>query len=306
MVNRNRKRVVASILLFSDSHYSINSLLSEEKWFPPVCAVLEKILLGRLAEKFLRFWDQTTQRAFTRMIDLIPFYGPYTNVFGLGDYTPGTNESGMVTGKARMQFFSFIRKLGCRIHCPDILVWGDHDAGYRFSAGKIIGTEQGGLSEKSVATASELIGPPFGSIEIGSARFIYISTNLVRNVDNNSSWKLRKLKIAQESFLANQLNNAKNKLVFLLLHDPTALGKETAVRKIIDSHRKKVTAIIHGHLHAEFSRCLTMLSPVYWGLCREYKAILVPASWGVMGIGGGFKVLSIGQDGSYHFEKHSL
>jgi|GEM_PF-2151668 len=300
------KRGVCRILLFSDPHYSKDSLLEEEKWFPPVCAFLKKIQLVFLVKKFLRFWDRMTQEAFVKMLLEVKKKSPFDFAIGLGDYTPGANESGMLTKKTFKQYRDFKNIFDKYVKCDKALVWGDHDAGYRFSAGKVLGTERGGLSVKSVKSATELIGLPFGSVEVGPVKFIYISTNLVRNVDENSHPILRDLKVEQESFLAKELNWSGRSPVFIFAHDPTALGKETAMRKIIDSHRKKVTAIVHGHLHAEFSRRLAMLSSVYGGLCQEYETILVPASWGMMGIGRGFKILNIHKNGSYSVESHKV
>lgn len=295
------------ILLFADPHRSVDSKIEEEKWFPPICNFLMKI--GNpfgLLEKFLSFWDRTTQYAFNRVLIEAERIGPYDLAIGLGDYTPGTNESGLVTPKSRLEFSEFDKILSKYIHCIRKLVWGDHDNGYKF--GVNIGSKNGGLTEESVKWASEMLGQPFGVFTIGEGtKFIYVATNLVRNVNGKSSEKLRLLKAEQEIFLAEALNSAREKMVFVLMHDPTALVCESATRKILDSHAGKITAVIHGHLHAEFSAWITRIfSPVYRGLCRKYKMILVPASWGMMGIGGGFKVLNIHEGGLYNIEPYKI
>lgn len=301
--------LIARILFFSDPHLSVDSEKSEEKWFPPVCDLLEKIKFSWVVKKFLKFWDIVTQRAFSRMILKIKGLGKYDLTIGLGDYTPGANEKGMLTEKTQFQYYAF-RKIIDKINSPKKLVWGDHDAGYRFNVSKKtgvkIGTEKGGMSVESTHMATKLIGPPFGCFSVGRANFVFISTNLIRNVDRSSDEKLQEMKIEQESFLAKALhNNAGN--IFLLLHDPTALMEETAVRKIIDSHHEKIAAIIHGHLHAEFFRFFTRIfSKTYRRLCRQYKTILVPASWGMMGIGGGFLAMYIYSNRKYEIKKYSV
>lgn len=301
--------MAAKILLFSDPHFSINSEKGEEKWFPPVCDFFDKINhSGRLTAKFLRFWDNVTQKAFKKVIKKALNNGPYDLVIGLGDYTPGTNESGMITEKAREQYVLFESSLG-RIGAKKLLVWGDHDAGYKFDVsgrmGIKIGTEEGGISPESVEAATRLIGPPFGCFFVSGVKFVFISTNLVRNVDKKSPKELQMLKLEQENFLAKTLCGSK-KNVFLLLHDPTALGKNTAVRKIIDSNREKIEAIFHGHFHAEFSRFFAKLSPVCRDLCKNYETILVPATWGFMGIGGGFITMDIYGGRVCTIENHKL
>lgn len=297
------------ILFFSDPHYSVNSEKSEEKWFPPICDFLEKMGWHTAVKRFLKFWDSVTQSAFRRMImEATPQGYHYDCVVGLGDYTPGANERGMLTKKAQSQYGTFVSVLRWVWSAGELLIWGDHDVGYHFNvgekAGVKIGTEKGGVSVESVQIATDLIGPPFGCFSVGEANFVFIATNLIRNVDENSDVKLQKLKLEQENFLAKALNDYAGN-IFLLLHDPTSLAKETAVRKIIDSNREKITAIMHGHLHAEFSRFFAKFSPVYGGLCKEYKTILVPASWGMMGIGGGFLVMNIYDDGTHKIKKYS-
>ncbi len=304
-----KKDIVTSVVFFSDPHFSVNSRKEEEKWFPSICNLLKKINpSGKLVKKFLDFWDKKTQLAFRKTIMKVKELKPPELMIGLGDYTPGSNESGMLTLKAQKQYLAF-KKILSYVKCSKKLVWGDHDAGYRFNVkqrvGVKIGTEKGGMSEKSIKIAAKLIGEPFGIFYLAGVKFIFISTNLVRNVNAESAKELRELKFLQEDFLAKKLNNG-NERCFLLLHDPTALGKENAVRKIIDSHREKIIAIIHGHMHAEFVRKISMISPVYSDLCKMYKTILVPASWGMMGIGGGFLTLNVYRDWTYEIKKHRL
>jgi len=302
------KKLIAKILFISDPHYSVNSEKSEEKWFPPICDFLEKMGWKKLLTGFLKFWDTVTQRAFEQVAKEAKKLGPYSLAIGLGDYTPGANEKGMLTKKARIQYSLFANILN-GIRCPKKLIWGDHDVGYHFDVeektGVKIGTEGGGVSAESVQIATKLVGPPFGSFSIEGMRFIFIATNLIRNIDKSSDAQLRKLKLEQENFLAETLHNNTGKF-FLLLHDPTVLTQETAIRKIIDSHRKKIAGIIHGHLHAEFSRWLAKFSPTYRGLNKKYKTILVPASWGMLGIGGGFLVMNVHDDGTYEIERHKV
>ena len=291
------------ILLFSDPHYSTNSLIEEEKWFPPVCSILPNFL----AKKFLQFWDKMTQGAFIKMLNKAK-RETYDLAIGLGDYTPGANESGMITDKSIGQFNSFKRILDQMISCHKILVWGDHDAGYRFEVSKKtgvkIGTEQGGMSDLSAENAGKLLGSPFYDFEMGPAKFFHISTNLIKNVDENDSNYLQILKKNQVWYLDSCLERSITNLNFVLLHDPTALTPESEIRKVLDKHKKKITAIIHGHLHAEFARKLTMLSPVSRDLCQNFKTVLVPASWGMMGIGAGYKVLEIDRNEYFKIIKH--
>lgn len=307
-------KLIAKILLFSDPHRSVNSKDYEEKWFPPICSFLSKIekkyfFPSNLTKKFLNFWDRTTQQSFRHMLEIAKAFQPFEYVFGTGDYTPGSNESGMLTDAAVNQYKEFEKDLNFHIVCKKLLAWGDHDVGYRFNVSKKtgikIGTEKGGISTESVKVVTRLIGPPYGILKIHSSLFIYIATNLIRNVDKDSPKELRDLKEKQESFLAEALHDSQVENNFLFLHDPTSLLLNTAVRKIIDFHRRKISVIFHGHLHAEYSARLTRLvHSSYRNLCKNYRVELIPASWGMMGIGKGFCVLKLFDGGSYQIERH--
>lgn len=306
-------KVLARILLTGDFHWSRNSLLKEERWFPGICSFFERVgnffgLSSSLAEKFLGFCDRMTQKAFRKTLLKIPGSGPYDwAIFG-GDYTPGVRESGMITSKSQRECLHVLKMLNiCLGNISRTFVLGDHETGYRFNVsgniGLKVGTEQGGVSVHSIEIAERLLGPSFGSFVVKNCKFIFISTNLIRNVDCSSPAELQNLKVKQESFLSGELSSSKEEMVFVVIHDPTALVPESSVRKILDSHSKKITAIIHGHMHAEPIKWLTMLSPVYRGVCKRFKTILIPATWGFMGIGGGFKVLELIElpDGSRKF-----
>lgn len=304
--------LVARILLFSDSHRGVESKLYEERWFPPFCNFFERIkgklfLPEDLTEKFLALFDNMTQDSFSKMLYEAEKSKPYDLILGLGNYTPGANESGMLTPKSRHQFFQFLSLLNSAFSAKKILIWGCHDAGYRFKVGRTIGTERGELSVGSFKVAEQLVGPPFGTFDIGPARFIYISTNLVRNVYPDSPDELKEARKNQEMFLFEQMKRCDRKPLFLLLHDPTALPLETDIIKYLYSFREKITAIIHGHMHAEFSARITRIFySFYRKLCRDFRVICVPAPWGMFGIGKRFMTMNLYDDGKYEIKRHKL
>ena len=302
------------ILFFSDPHYSVNSEIEEEKWFPPICAWLEKIqkkfkLQANLVEKFLSFWDKLTQKKTELMFEKAFQSGPYDFIIGLGDYTPGTNESGMITEKSVEQFSAFNESF--RSYFPltkRLLVWGDHDVGYKFDvSGKTgikIGSESGGVSIKSVIRAQMFIGKMYGTEIINGARFIYLSTNLIRNVGENSSNELKILANSQMEYVVHELLESRpNYITFLLVHDPTALKLNGQIMNALEANGNAV--IIHGHMHAGFSAFMTKLFySFYRNLCKRFKVYVAPAPWGMFGVGGGFFILYLFEDGSYKIEKY--
>ena len=295
------------ILLFSDPHYSVDSRIEEEKWFPPICTWLEKIqkkfkLQTNLVEKFLSFWDRLTQKKTELIFEEAKKHGPYDFIIGLGGYTPGTNESGMITKKSVEQFMIF-KKLFHK-YFPltlSLFVWGDHDAGYKFDVsgktGMKIGTETGGISVESVMSAKILIGMPYGTSIMNNARFIYLSTNLIRNVDKNSSDELKILAEKQMEYVIHELLEARSDyLTFLLLHDPTALKLNGQIMDAIEANGNVI--IFHGHMHAGFSAFIARIFyPFYQHLCKRFETYIVPAPWGMFGIGGGFLIADLKENG---------
>jgi hypothetical protein len=309
---------IARILLFSDPHFSVDSRIEEESWFPPICNLLQKIdrrlhLEASLVEKFLKFWDRITQKNMRLFLKKASLLGPYDYIFGLGDYTPGTNESGMVTEKSIGQFKTFLRLLKDYFwDSPLFLTWGDHDVGYRFNVSKKtgvkIGSETGGISLKSVLVADKLLNKAWGSLKIGKAKVIALSTNLIRASDDKDELLRRMSDLQRKAVVYSLMEADDSDPIFLFLHDPTALHPDSV---IMDAMRyiskKKKIIIIHGHMHAEYSAFLTRLFyKPYRKLCKKFETILVPAPWGMFGIGKGFKVLNLFDDGSYQIEKHRI
>jgi len=293
------RKIICHSLLFSDPHFSIDSKKYEEKWFPPLCNIMPK----RMTEKFLHFWDSLTQNAFEKMLKKSKNYGAFDLIIGCGDYTPGVFESGMVTNNAIWQYKAF-NELLCRFfeNTPRILVWGDHDVGYKFDvSGNIgikIGTEAGGMSVLSVRRAEKFIGPAFGMLELGMKRIVYISTNLIRNVNNFSDIYLQNLKERQEEFVAERLEIAKENEIIFLLHDPTAININEGIGLLLATHASKVHVLLHGHMHAKWvALMMRLVYNPYRQLCKLFPTYVVPAPWGMMGIGRGFGIMDIFDDG---------
>ena len=80
------------ILLFSDVHYSKNSLPEEKRWYPEIVSLLS-VFSPHLAQKFLNFCDRYTQRHFAIFAQTIS-QQKYDVAICLGDMTPGVMESG--------------------------------------------------------------------------------------------------------------------------------------------------------------------------------------------------------------------
>jgi hypothetical protein len=308
------KKIISRGLLYSDVHLSIDSTIEQERWYPPICTALQKIegslfLPNNLVGRFLAAFDRVTRESLENLLRTSYKQGPYDYAVGFGDYVAGDNESGMVNGSAndyaffKSRFDSFFGNL------LSLRVWGDHCAGYRFDVSKRvgvkIGTEKGGISFKSVGVARSLIGEPFGIRIFPGATFVYMSTNLLRNVNAESEEELQELKKQQLDFLKTTLNLSGS--IFLCMHDPTALPLDKELVKLLYDCQKNIRGIIHGHMHSKYARGIVLLTyPFYEKLCRDFSVELVPSPSGMFGAGSGFKVLNTYNDGTYAIEKHNL
>lgn len=324
-----KKNIISRGLLYSDIHLSFGSIIEQERWYPPICSILQKIqiicnilknflkrlslpnkfLPNDLVGSFLAAFDRETQKSLEKLLKTAYKQGPYNYTAGFGDYVSGDNESGMINGSDKDyilfegRFSSFFGNLA------SFRVWGDHYAGYRFNVSKKvgvkIGTEKGGISLRSVAIAKKLIGSPFGIKKFPEATFVYISTNLLRNVNAESESELQELKKQQLDFLKNVLYA--NKDIFLCMHDPTALPLDKEFLTFLYVYRKNIAGIFHGHMHAEYARRILWFAyPFYRKLCKDFKVELIPSPTGMFGIGSGFKILHVFNDRTWETIKHKL
>jgi len=301
------KKLICHTLLFSDPHFSVNSEEREEKWFPPLCSLMP----NWMTKGFLHFWDNLTQNAFKKMLaKSIEYYGVFDLVVGCGDYTPGSNESGMITQPSLSQYNQFDEVLYKAVgYAPKVLVWGDHDTGYRFNVssnmGIKIGTELGGVNSLSIHRAENYIGSAFGMLDLGVKKIVHISTNLIRNVDNSSDTYLYDLQEQQEVFIANVLENAQEDEIVFLLHDPTAIDTNDGIGLLLATHVSKIHVLLHGHMHARwFARVMRVVYNPYRHLCKLFPTHVIPASWGMMGVGKGFGIMDIFDDGTVNLHWH--
>lgn len=283
----------------------------QERWFPPQLPFIEK--LGRLLgcdwnqERLLAWFDRRSQETYQAMLEAASRKGPFDAIIGAGNYTIGTNESGMITPECIEQWVCFMHYLSKYFQL--VLLWavGGHDIGYRYMvkarAGFAIGSETGGMSEESVDMVEKHIGPLFQAKKIGPATFVTISTNLIKNVNDNSANSLQRLKLQQEEFLRDILKTQTG--IFLVMHDATALSD--GVRRLIIQNKEKINAVIHGHNHSWLFRWVTLLTyPPYLWLCLKVPVILADAPWGSFGIGKAFKVLEVDETGKWTTKRYPL
>lgn len=274
---------MARILLFSDIHYSKNSLPSEKRWFPEIVSLLG-IFSGRLATGFLYFWDSYTQRCSETFLSAVSGE-KYDAAFCLGDMTPGVRESGLASEKSVQEADELKEKLFRVMRYPLHFVLGNHDVGYTAP----IGYKRGGITlvslEKAVDVYREKL---FYTIVVGNTKFCVITSSLAMTDVRFEEWKKR-----QFDFLQGEL--AQSEKIFLLFHDPFAL-RDVTLRGIIGNNLPKIEKIICGDVHAVFiGRMLSFLLPF------SDKIIFTPSICGFLGFGRGFVETAINEFG-YEFK----
>lgn len=265
------------ILLFSDIHYSKNSLPSEKRWFPGIVSLLG-LFSARIAVIFLRLWDYYSQRCLGRFSDAVSGE-KYDAAFCLGDMTPGVLESGLISDKSVDEANELRKKLFHALQYPLYFVLGNHDVGYRAP----IGYKKGGMTLRSLEKAVNVYHTkPFYTVVAGDTKFCVIASSFI--TAGNSFGDLKKQQFA---FLKNEL--LKNEKMFLLLHDPFVL-RDGASREIIRNNLSKIEKIICGDVHAVFiGRILSFLLPF------SDKIVFVPSVCGFFGLGRGFVEMKIGE-----------
>jgi len=85
----------------------------------------------------------------------------------------------------------------------------------------------------------------FGSFSLGGITFVFISTDIISENENKKSpCEFENPELRQENFLAKTLYSTVDNAIVIVRGECLMAG-ETTIKKIIDSHREKINAIIY-------------------------------------------------------------
>jgi predicted phosphodiesterase len=278
-------QIMYRILLFSDIHYSTNSLHEEKRWYPGVVSLLD-IFSKRAGQRFLNFCDRHTHRHFKTFSDAMEGRN-FDAAVCLGDMTPGTKEMGLISEKARAEAIELKERLRHMFDCPLYFVLGNHDVGYVAP----IGYKNGGMSQKSLQSALEIYNiDPFYTFRLNGYKFIVLTSALI---DSGNAF---------EEAAENQLRFLKAELeydgkIFLLIHSPFVFFNQK-LRAIIHAS-KNIEAIICGDVHHRLIGHV-----VNWFLPIHQKVLFISSIIGFFGTGRGFAELTL--DRSYRIRYSRL
>lgn len=154
------------------------------------------------------------------------------------------------------------------------------------------------------------------------------------------------LQEVKDKFLGKMRQDLENsERVIIFLHDPDSLDDQNLV-DLMRMSREKIEGVFFGHYHAKinflFAQVLMKIYTRFWliiprlifnfliliafrergkikaigdyfrrrrnipSLVREFNAVLIPAPAGFFGVGGGFLILDLFEDGSVKIEKHKI
>ncbi|MDX9912953.1 MAG: metallophosphoesterase, partial [Candidatus Moranbacteria bacterium] len=229
------------------------------------------------------------------------------------------NERGMIVEldclALRDVLYSIPSGVGLR---ETYVVPGDHELGYRLA----LSTDpKGGISGESLDSFFHVIGPLWQTFVAGGIHFITLSSSLMmQKLDHlplKEQSEIKDFRLKQEVFIQRTLEQIpEGKTVFVFLHDPDAISKfDEYIRDYYYMHNKNIK-VFCGHMHAEWSldvyrklgnmalskRANLLPGKIHkWAkgnrsrlkLFEKYQLQIVPAPGGMMGLGGGFLILTI-------------
>jgi hypothetical protein len=203
---------------------------------------------------------------------------------------------------------------------------GGHEVGYILP----LSTDpEGGPSEKSIEIFEGNFNELFYTFSKGRYKFVVLSSDLELLKDGRTDALMKKKK-RQGEFYRDEITYTKpDQKIVLMLHDPDALAP---MASFLEQELEKIEKTFSGHLHAQWvksiyptlcktasSRILSLpLKPLFnkmfpgkadavWeyfsnnkGNAKIWKSVklsVIPAPGGMMGIGGGFLVADLKEDG---------
>jgi len=328
-------KIVARILLIADFHWMIVKPWQQK-------GQTDKGILGVIVEFFISIWKLFNNRNVKKALKKISRMGEFDAVFSLGDLTECIyNERGMIT-ENDIKGLVQVRELVERSIRAKTFYYlsGDHELGYKLP---LSADPSGGVSLESVQNFQKIPGSLFGALTIGQFNLILLSSSLL--IQKLNEPELVELRNKQFEMLDKALENiAVGEDVFIFLHDPDGLQEIEKYfdTPYFGSYylRNKHFHTFCGHLHAEESlrsyeklgriaNAKTMGEKIkrwifmknekgrkvmrwakgnLWRLeiFRKYDLHIIPATGGMMGKGGGFLILNLFEDGSFHVEKHKV
>ncbi len=252
----------------------------------------------------------------------------------MGDMIAGKGEFGLQgeDSKSRAQQLqrwlddSFLKRI------PRHFIAGGHELGYK----RPFSSEEGaGLNDVAIEMFEEVFNSLFYTFDDDQYKFIAVSSDLelAETYDTKITDKIKQKSREQQDFYKDNISDAKKngQKIILLLHDPEALRNIFKFMKT--DYLDNLEKTFAGHNHATWSREIyplladlitgrltkdTMRKVIEIGfpgdktqgaidflkrakglrpIFRSMKLVTVPAPGGMLGVGGGFMVADLKENG---------
>jgi len=243
-----------------------------------------------------------------------------------GDSVTGYGERGLI-GPDSLDHINKFKKLFEEnfYAVPKKYMAGGHEVGYILP----LSTDpEGGLSEKSVQVFEQNFNELYYSFTEGKYKFVVLSSDL--ELLNFASEKLMRMKRLQQEFYRDEISHTEQgQKIVIMIHDPDAL---VPMFPFLKNHLGKIERTFSGHQHAQwvnniypilckfasssllelplkmvFNKFFPGKADAVWSYFRQNKdnahvwksvnLTIIPAPGGMMGIGGGFLVADLHDEG---------
>lgn len=308
----NEKRMA----MFSDAHmYESEDPIHKE--------IAQKNSLG---EKIIAHGAEKRERKFVKALEKAESIGGIDYLFFGGDMVSGYGERGLTGPNSPENIARFKQTLDSFfLNTPRKYMAGGHELGYVLP----LSTDpEGGPSTKSIDIFESNFNELFYTFSEGQYKFVVISSDL--EIMRDGPKELRKRKTDQEDFYKAEITDTyPDERIVLMLHDPDALAP---MFNFLGQNLEKIERTFSGHQHAQWvnkiyprlcamasSRLLEIpLKPVFnkffpgkadavWkymqqnkdnsAIWQSVKLSIIPAPDGMAGIGGGFLLADLTENG---------
>ncbi len=287
------KQMAIDTLVLSDTHFSFNSKIGQQKWFPGLLNMLIKFgpRGRRKATSYLEAIDRRTQRQFELVLAKVKAqYPDITTIIHCGDIVAGNNESGICNEASIREFEQYEKTVNLYFpRARKLYGWGNHDIGYHEASklGRLFSKRIGGVNNSSLTNGSRLLGKPFYTDKLGPWTLVFINTELSRvrpqTHDHEVANIIKELSEQQKLMLANEIGS-QDKLI-VIGHDPFVLCK-----KILPHlNSSQIYRVLAGHVH---NKKFTRLLRLRFRTARKGHLQIIPSTWpSILNGKGGYGLL---------------
>lgn len=297
---------VKRILLITDVHYSEKSRKEDAKWY----FFMKKFLPGKIADFYLRYWDNLTGRCFRKTLEMASEFKPFDVLLDLGDSTPIWRQEGLISKEAirvRDKCSQMIDDFCGEDNVHKEFLQGNHDLGFLSKTSKILtlGQWTGRASCQSYEAAKSFIGPPWNILPLNNLHLLLLNSEIIKAAESESTldknFFVEEMK-KQERFVENCLKNTSGKVV-LAIHD---FLKLEYLWPVLESYQERIYFTLAGHCHLiSYEKKIKKTS----SLAKVVNLHIIPSPFGIGIPGrlsrGGFAVLELSEN-SYELEYHWL